>query len=126
MDDVVYGAGQHYVVRALKAPRGRRRPDGAYQVLVQGNVMDRVLLKVSGTSARAQAIAAAGQAGGAVLLASGRPIAVRSCATCCDQPVPALACPSCGGSGDPCRPRLSGIPARTRDFEMPTVWSAHA
>lgn len=40
----------------------------------------------------------------AVVLADGRTVTARSCAKCYDQPTPALACPSCGGSGDPCRP----------------------
>lgn len=42
---------------------------------------------------------------GTVVMAGGRPVTARSCATCFDQPVPAPACPSCRGSGDPCRPR---------------------
>ncbi|KZB99792.1 hypothetical protein AU375_04081 [Methylobacterium radiotolerans] len=51
----------------------------------------------------------AGLAGGTVVIAGGRPVPARSCATCFDQPYPALACPSCRGSGDPCRPWSSAV-----------------
>lgn len=40
----------------------------------------------------------------AVALADGRTVSARSCVTCKDQPAPVVSCPSCGGSGDPCRP----------------------
>jgi|GEM_PF-2837902 len=40
----------------------------------------------------------------AMVIAGGRPVPVRSCATCFDQPAPPAECPSCRGSGDPCRP----------------------
>ncbi|KMO22335.1 hypothetical protein [Methylobacterium platani] len=53
-DDVVYEVGQHYVVRVREDRRGRRRE--AYQVRVQGPVMDRVLLTASGRGAQIHAI----------------------------------------------------------------------
>lgn len=43
----------------------------------------------------------------AVVIAGGRPVPVRSCATCFDQPAPPAECPSCRGSGDPCRPGIT-------------------